>query len=493
MSTRVPSSLLLTTALVALSSAHCGSASSSDSSASTNEGVSTVTVTGAIHPEASAALCLDVVGQGTANGTAVQVWACSGNPNQQWTYDGTTLRVYGTKCLDMTGGSATNGTRLQIWDCATGNANQAWTRSGATIQWSGRGQCVDLTDGALVSGTPIQSWACSAGNTNQQWSFDTGTPGGGSSSGGSSGSGSSSEGRPGSGSSSSGGSSSGGTTPSGARVVGYLPNYSGSYADWAKSIDFSKMTHLNLAFATANGSNGWSMGASDADVAALVKAAHAAGTKVLASLGGGGGDQTVIARFENASNVPALVSNLDAFVAAHDFDGVDIDIEDGSHLGSDYTTFVNAVVARLRPEGKLVTAAVAQYLQDSMQDATLHTFDFVNVMIYSSYSDSVSAMTYYTQTKSVPASQVTLGAGFFGGDQAGNEYAYSDILAADPGAWAYDQTQVQGQTVNSGNGMASMKKLADYSKGFGGIMFCRRLSEDTTDAHSLYKVIQGEM
>ena len=40
--------------------------------------------------------------------------------------------------------------------------------------------------------------------------------------------------------------------------------------------------------------------------------------------------------------------------------------------------------------------------------------------------------------------------------------------------------------------MASMKKLADYSKGFGGIMFWE-LSEDTTDSHSLYKVIQGEM
>src|SRR6185312_2877172 len=142
-----------------------------------------------------------------------------------------------------------------------------------------------------------------------------------------------------------------------ARVVAYLPNYSGSYADWAKSIDFSKMTHLNLAFATATSQNGWDMGASDGDVAALVSAAHAHGTRVLASLGGGGGDQTVIASYEDAGNVPALVQNLDSFVAAHELDGVDVDIEDPSHLGADYTTFVDAVVATLRPEGKLVTAA----------------------------------------------------------------------------------------------------------------------------------------
>jgi GH18 family chitinase len=283
----------------------------------------------------------------------------------------------------------------------------------------------------------------------------------------------------------------GGAPPSTTRVVAYLPNYSGSYADWAKSIDFSKMTHLNLAFATANSSNGWDMGASDGDVAALVAAAHAHGTLVLASLGGGGGDQTVIAQYQDAGNVPTLVQNLDAFVAAHGLDGVDVDIEDPSHLGADYTTFVDAVVAALRPEGKLVTAAVAQYLQDSMEDATLHTFDFVNVMIYSTYADSVSALDYYAGTKGVPGTQMTLGAGFFGSDANGDEYAYADILKADPSAWSKDQAEVQGQMV-SYTGMATMKKLADYSKGYGGIMFWE-LSEDAPGPHSLYAVIQGEM
>ena len=91
----------------------------------------------------------------------------------------------------------------------------------------------------------------------------------------------------------------------------------------------------------------------------------------------------------------------------------------------------------------------------------------------------------------MPSSKITLGAGFFGSDSDGNEYAYSDILAADPNAWGYDQTEVQGHTVDY-TGMASMQKLTDYSKGFGGIMFWE-LTEDTTDAHSLYKVIQGEM
>lgn len=276
------------------------------------------------------------------------------------------------------------------------------------------------------------------------------------------------------------------------RVVAYLPNYNGSYSDWATKIDFTTMTHLNLAFATATTANGWDMGASDADVKAIVDAAHAAGTKVLASLGGGGGDQTVIAQYQDPSNVDALVANLDAFVAAHGFDGVDVDIEDPSNLGADYTTFVDKTVATLRPEGKLVTAAVAQYLQDSMADATLHAFDFLNVMIYSTYDDSVSALAYYSGTKGVPVGLLDLGAGFFGSDSAGNEYAYVDILAADSTAWSKDQAQVDGQTVTY-TGMASMKKLADYSKGFGGIMFWELTQDSPDPQYSLYKVIQTSM
>jgi chitinase len=274
-------------------------------------------------------------------------------------------------------------------------------------------------------------------------------------------------------------------------VIAYLPNYSGSYASWARTINFAKMTHLNLAFATATSQNGWNMGASDADVKALVDAAHAAGVKVLASLGGGGGDQTVIARYQTASNIDPLVANLDAFVSAHNFDGVDIDIEDPGQLGANYASFVSKTVSRMHPEGKLVTAAVAQYLQGGMADSTLHMFDFVNVMIYTNYNDSVAAMNFYVGTKGVAKSKVTIGAGFFGTDSSGNEYAYKDILAADSSAWNRDSANVFGKTIRY-TGMASMKQIADYSKGYGGIMFWE-LSQDTTDSHSLYKVIQGEM
>ncbi|MEP7126278.1 MAG: glycosyl hydrolase family 18 protein [Byssovorax sp.] len=354
-----------------------------------------------------------------------------------------------------------------------------WLTTGVMLLGGAGSACTLASKGvAEPAGKGGGASSADAGSTG-----DTGSSGGGTTAAATSGAGG--------GTTAGGGCTGGGAPVSTTRVVAYLPNYSGSFGGWAKKIDFKKMTHLNLAFATATGSNDWDLGADDQDVKALVDAAHAAGTKVLASLGGGGGDQTVIARYKDAGNIDELVDKLDTFVTAHNLDGADIDIEDPNNLGDHYSTFVSKTVARLRPEGKLVTAAVAQYLQDSMSDDTLHSFDFVNVMVYTNYDDSVSALDYYSQNKGVPKDKLTLGAGFFGQDSNYNEYAYKDILAADGNAWSYDQTTVNGTKINY-TGMASMKKIAEYSRGFGGIMFWE-LSQDVTDEHSLYKVIQGAL
>lgn len=274
------------------------------------------------------------------------------------------------------------------------------------------------------------------------------------------------------------------------RLVAYLPNYAGTFSMWAKKIDFTKVTHLNLAFVLATATNGWNMGASDQDVKAIVDAAHAAGVKVLASLGGGGGDQTVLGRYNTPSNVDPLVQSLDQLLTAHNLDGADIDIESPANLGANFTNFVTKVVAKLRPEGKLVTAAVAQYLQSNMQDAALNQFDFVNVMIYSGLAQTMKDINYYLNTKMMPKDKVVLGAGFFG-NEGNNEVSYAAILRADPNAWSKDSTTINGQTVKY-TGMATMKQLTEYAKTIGGIMVWD-LTEDTYDDHSLLKVIEGDL
>ncbi|MEV0001904.1 ricin-type beta-trefoil lectin domain protein [Micromonospora sp. NPDC050980] len=116
----------------------------------------------------SAGRCLDVGNGGTANGTGTLIWDCHGNPNQQFSVDGQTLRVLG-KCLDVPT-NATAGTRVQIWDC-NGGTNQQWTFNGNGTVSNGRfpSLCLDVDGAATANGTRVILWTCH-GNSNQRWS-----------------------------------------------------------------------------------------------------------------------------------------------------------------------------------------------------------------------------------------------------------------------------------------------------------------------------------
>jgi len=277
------------------------------------------------------------------------------------------------------------------------------------------------------------------------------------------------------------------------------------YADYAKQVNFGKMTHLNLAFGDPPKCNGvcttssdmtFSIpGQSDADIAAIVAAAHAAGAKVILSIGGGGGDQRII-QFYNAWLSGALVDSLDTFVAAHAFDGIDLDIEDPSNMGAPFVTFVNALMAKFHPEGKIVTAAVAKYLQSSMPDAALHQFDFINVMVYSSYEEALSALQFYSVDEKIARNKIVLGVGFFGSTaDDSKEENYQNILAAYPNAWKVDL--VGGGSLDDGQafryaGEATMARETMLGAQYGGVMLWSILG-DAAAPHSLLTVIQNNL
>ncbi|GAA4607697.1 lysophospholipase L1-like esterase [Actinoplanes octamycinicus] len=110
--------------------------------------------------------CLDVPNGSTANGTQPIIWDCSGAANQQWAYDGQTLRSVG-KCLDSPTG-ATAGAKAQLWDCS-GAANQRWTFvSGSTIRNAQSGLCLDVSGNATANGTAVILWTCT-NSPNQLW------------------------------------------------------------------------------------------------------------------------------------------------------------------------------------------------------------------------------------------------------------------------------------------------------------------------------------
>ncbi|WP_435178825.1 arabinofuranosidase catalytic domain-containing protein [Actinacidiphila sp. bgisy145] len=70
--------------------------------------------------------CLDIAGNGTADGTKVQLWDCNGVGGQVWVQqsDGSLLNPQSGRCLDSPSGATANGTRLQIWDCNGANAQK---------------------------------------------------------------------------------------------------------------------------------------------------------------------------------------------------------------------------------------------------------------------------------------------------------------------------------------------------------------------------------
>jgi alpha-galactosidase len=74
--------------------------------------------------------CLDAPPSAVA-GTRMQIWDCNGSTNQQWTFNsnGTVSSVrFPALCLDVNGAATANGSAVITWTCH-GAANQRWTRA----------------------------------------------------------------------------------------------------------------------------------------------------------------------------------------------------------------------------------------------------------------------------------------------------------------------------------------------------------------------------
>jgi hypothetical protein len=110
--------------------------------------------------------CVDVAGANSANGTAVQLYACNGTGAQSWTVDGAAIKALG-KCLDVAAASSADGAKVQIYDC-NGTGAQKWTARAGELVNTGSGKCLD------AAGTRLQIWAC-AGGPNQIWALPGGT------------------------------------------------------------------------------------------------------------------------------------------------------------------------------------------------------------------------------------------------------------------------------------------------------------------------------
>ncbi len=269
--------------------------------------------------------------------------------------------------------------------------------------------------------------------------------------------------------------------------MAYVPNWIDLPA-FAETIDYAKVTHLNIAFENpVNDSGDLSFSRKNE---ALLARAKAHGVPVLISIGGGSasGDKTLLARYFDLTTDAkraGFVAKLADFVSSHGFDGLDVDLE-GPSINQDYGAFIADLAGVLKPKGKLLTAALSKgYGGNKVPDSVFAHFDFVNIMAYdgaghwdpkspgqhSSMEFARNNVSYWLG-RGLPKSKAVLGVPFYGygfGDAfRKRDYPYAAIVAAYPGSENTDQI---GSTIWY-NGLPTIKAKAALVKeqGLGGVM-----------------------
>lgn len=295
------------------------------------------------------------------------------------------------------------------------------------------------------------------------------------------------------------------------KVVGYVGN-----EDPLVSVDYSRITHLNMAFinptdaaGTLNFTN-WQQGIIPMKTQ-YVTNAHAHGKKVLVSLAGGTASENTAMRNRyfnliSDANRAGFVQKIVDFVKNNNLDGIDVDLE-GAAINTDYGKFVIALCNALQPQGKLVTAALS-HLNGAANVPTdaMNRFDFLNIMAYdrtgpwnpsapgqhASFDFALESLNYWTG-RGLPPSKCILGVPFYGYSFGASNIArtYADIVDNFAGAENKDDVTANGSTIYY-NGTATIQQKAQYVKDheYGGIMIWN-VGQDkpSTDAKSLLRAI----
>jgi GH18 family chitinase len=289
------------------------------------------------------------------------------------------------------------------------------------------------------------------------------------------------------------------------KVVAYIPR-ARDFETYAKTIDYEKLTHINIAFENPTSDQGELSYQTNND--ALITRAHAHNVQVLVSIGGGGvaDNARMKARyFELISERKraGFVARVAAYLVDHHLDGLDVDIE-GPSINNDYGALIHDLSLALKPKKLLLTAALSEgYGGDRVPASTFAEFDFVNLMAYdatgpwnprepgqhSSREFAEKTVAYWLK-RGLPRSKMVLGVPFYGYGfgKAFNRggYTYAEILAKYPGADRLDQV---GDTIWY-NGLPTIEAKTRFviDQGLAGIMIWS-LNQDAKGEQSLLGAI----
>ncbi|MFC0780232.1 glycosyl hydrolase family 18 protein [Flavobacterium sp. HJSW_4] len=286
------------------------------------------------------------------------------------------------------------------------------------------------------------------------------------------------------------------------KVIAYIPNWIDLNA-FSSTVQYNKLTHINIAFENpdANGYLSFNSGSNT-----IINAAHAQNVKVFVSLGGGSVSEGGAIRDNyfnliTPANRTAFIQKIYDYVVAHNFDGVDVDLE-GPAINGDYGGFVIALANKLHANGKLISAALSEgYGGANVPSSTFAAYDWINIMAYdatgpwapnnpgqhSPYSMAVNQFNYWTG-RGLPASKAVIGLPFYGygfGASANQGISYANIVAQYPGAENLDQV---GNTIYY-NGIPTIKQKTTFAiQNAAGVMIWE-LSQDATGTKSLLNAV----
>ncbi|KAA8482858.1 GH18 family chitinase [Arcticibacter tournemirensis] len=275
------------------------------------------------------------------------------------------------------------------------------------------------------------------------------------------------------------------------RIVGY---YKGDLVNYQGKINFSQITHLNIAFINPDERGIFHP---VPGLTALVSKAHEHHVKVLAAIGGGRAPEyysSLIAQEKRGE----LIKNIAGMMNNYGLDGIDVDLE-GSLITNEYAGFILQLADAIKPRG-LLTAALASNNAGKLDEETLRNFDFINVMSYDKtgpwkplepgqhapYSMAVDDIEFWV-SKGLSGSKLNLGLPFYGYgfNSRTVSMSYSKLINSYPGAEKRDELKLNDGGTLYYNGIPSIKSKTKLAlEKTGGIMIWQ-IAQDTTGKKSL--------
>jgi len=273
------------------------------------------------------------------------------------------------------------------------------------------------------------------------------------------------------------------------KVVGYQPSWAGSLAN----IQFDKLNYVNYAFAIEAADGSVALPQPTRALLDLSSRAHAAGVRVLLSVGGwnDGNDSAFNSLSASPEGRAKFATTLDGYVDQFQLDGIDVDWEfPGPDSAVGFTAMIRELSAKLRPKGKLLTIAGAAFRDGAagVTPESMQYIDLVNIMAYdgdngaghSPFGFAQSALQLWLD-KGVPAAKCIVGVPFY--SQPGYT-PYSALVTQNPQAANQDQLDKQFY-----NGIPTVQAKTTLAMTSAGGIMAWDLSQDARSELSLLSAI----